>query len=335
MSNNRDALLQPDRIEADEWSALGRNAVWIGPANAMPPTGVQSVLIGVDADGTLDCRAPDAVDVLLTSRADAPAPWVSIAEDRLATHVDGLSRAVQNHPFAATLLARTLRLTESLPITQALDVESLAYSTLLGGAEFRAWRTLQSPSIAAPKSNTDFLVVTREDDGVTISVNDPERSNAMTAEMRDALYGALVNILEDPSAPTVRLSGIGRCFSTGGYLPEFGSAQDLAKAHVVRTLHSCAKVLHELGDRVSVHLHGACIGSGIEVPTAAHYRTAAPGAWFQLPELSMGLIPGAGGTVFLPRAIGRHRTAWMALSGQKITAKQALSMSLIHAITRE
>lgn len=335
MSNNRDALLQPDRIEADEWSALGRNAVWVGPANTMPPTGVQSVLIGVDTAETLDCYAPDAFDMLLTSCPDAPAPWISVAANRFAQHIDLLSSAVQGRPVAATLLARTLRLTESLPIPQALDVESLAYSTLLGGTEFREWHAQQSLSEQTLPPNRDLLNLTRDDDIVSVRLNDPERSNAMTAEMRDALYGALVNILEDPSLPTVRLTSAGRCFSTGGHLPEFGSAQDLAKAHIVRTLHSCAKVLHELGDRVSVHLHGACIGSGIEVPTAAQYRTAAPGAWFQLPELSMGLIPGAGGTVFLPRAIGRHRTAWMALSGQRITAKQALFMGLIHAITRE
>ncbi len=101
MSNDRDALLQPDRIEADEWSALGSKAVWIGPANTMPPAGVQSVLIGVDAAGTLNCNAPDAFDVLLTTCPDAPAPWISVAADRFAPHVDLLASAVQGRPVAA------------------------------------------------------------------------------------------------------------------------------------------------------------------------------------------------------------------------------------------
>jgi enoyl-CoA hydratase/carnithine racemase len=97
-------------------------------------------------------------------------------------------------------------------------------------------------------------------------------------------------------------------------------------------LHNCARLLHDLGERASVHLHGACIGAGLEIPAAAQRRIATPDAWFQLPELRMGLIPGAGGTVFVPRAIGRHRTAWLVLSGKRITAKQALLLGLIHAI---
>lgn len=332
MSNTRDTLLQPDSIEADEWSALGSNAVWTGAAHVPPPTGVQSVLIGLDAAGTLDCDTPDAFDVLLTPQQRAPAPWISVAADRIAAHAEMLAGAVRRHPIAATLLARTLRLTEGLPIGQALDVESLAYSTLLGGAEFQSWRAEHPSPVSTPPPHDELVSITRVDDHVSISLNDPALGNAMTAAMRDALFGALVNILDDPSRPAVRLNGIGRCFSTGGHLAEFGSAQDLANAHIVRTLHSCGRVLHELGDRASVHLHGACIGSGLEIPAAAHHRTAAPDAWFQLPELRMGLIPGAGGTVFLPRAIGRQRTAWMALSGKRISAQQGLSMGLIHAI---
>jgi hypothetical protein len=332
VSNTPGALLQPDGIEADEWSALGRNVVWIGDANEHPPVGLQAVVIGLDANGILDCSAPEAFDVLLTSRPAAPAPWVSITGNRLAAHADMLAAAVRDNPIAATMLARTLRLTQRLTHADALDVESMAYSVLLGGAEFRSWRAAQTLSVTPSSSNNELVVWSRGDDGVTISLNDPAHGNAMTAAMRDALYGALVNIFDDPTRPSVRLLGVGRCFSTGGHLPEFGSAQDLAKAHIVRTLHSCARLLHALGDRAHVHLHGACIGSGLEIPAAAHHRIATPDAWFQLPELRMGLIPGAGGTVFVPRAIGRHRTAWMVLSGKRLNATQALAMGLIHAI---
>jgi enoyl-CoA hydratase/carnithine racemase len=97
-------------------------------------------------------------------------------------------------------------------------------------------------------------------------------------------------------------------------------------------LHSCARALDALGVRGAAHLHGACVGSGIEVAAAAHRRIAHGDAWFQLPEVTMGLIPGAGGTVTIARAIGRHRTLWMLLSAKRIGAQQALRWGLIHAI---
>ena len=331
MTQDGAAISQPNGIDADDWSALGSRPVWIGPATMRPPFGVQSILIGVDAEGTLACIAADAFDVLLTITPEAPAPWVTVPANMLDAHAATLAQAAHDHPIAATLLAQTLRLTEALPFVQALDVESLAYSTLLASAEFQSWCAAQ-PKRSIPLLPTELVSTTRTDDHVTLTLNDPARNNAMTAEMRDALYGALINLLDDPTEPTVLLRGDGRCFSTGGYIPEFGSARDMAKAHIVRSLHSCARALHALGDRACVHLHGACIGSGLEVPAAAYLRIATPDAWFQLPELRMGLITGAGGTVSVSRAIGRHRTAWMVLSGKRISAQQGLAMGLIHAI---
>jgi 1,4-dihydroxy-2-naphthoyl-CoA synthase len=323
---------QPDHIEADDWSAMGDQPVWIGDSTDTLPKGVQSVLIGIDKDGTLKCSAPDAFDVLLTARPDAPAPWISVPANRLAAHAETLADAVRLFPFAATMLVRVLRLTEALPFSQALDVESLAYSTLLGGQEFNRWCATQPKAVAAFRNAQDLISVSRDKDHVTITLDDPARDNAMTAAMRDALYGALANLLDDPSSPTLSLIGNGRCFSTGGHLPEFGTARDVAQAHVVRTLHSCAQALHDLAERARVYFHGACIGSGLEIPAAAYRRIATPDAWFQLPELRMGLIPGAGGSVTVGRAIGRHRTAWMVLSGKRVSARQGLAMGLIQAI---
>jgi enoyl-CoA hydratase/carnithine racemase len=80
---------------------------------------------------------------------------------------------------------------------------------------------------------------------------------------------------------------------------------------------------------VVVELHGACIGAGIELPAFAGEVKAHGGTWFQLPELAMGLIPGAGGTVSLPRRIGRWRTAWMALSGSRLELDTALEWGLV------
>lgn len=327
-----ETLVQPDRIEVDDWSALGTRPVWIGPAAILPPKDVQAVLIGVDAGGLIACPDIAGFDVLLTSNPDAPAPWISVSPEKIEKHAQELATAVRAHPVAATLLARILRLTEMLPFEGALHVESLAYSALLHGSEFALWRQAQVDAGPVLLSAADPVIISRTGDHVTLTLNDAANANAMTAQMRDAIYAALANILDDPTRPTLTLEASGRSFSTGGHLPEFGTANDLARAHVVRTLHSCAAALHALGPRATVKLQGACIGSGIEIPAAAHRRLAAADAWFQLPELKLGLIPGAGGTVTITRAIGRHRTAWMVLSGRRVSARLARSMGLVHEV---
>ncbi len=78
--------------------------------------------------------------------------------------------------------------------------------------------------------------------------------------------------------------------------------------------------------------HGACIGAGVEVAAAAAHLTARPGAFFRLPEVSMGLIPGAGGTASVPRRIGRQRACYMAISGVDIDLDTALAWGLVDAV---
>ena len=79
-------------------------------------------------------------------------------------------------------------------------------------------------------------------------------------------------------------------------------------------------------------MHGACIGAGIELPAFAGRLTASSDAFFQLPEVAMGLIPGAGGCVSISRRIGRQRTAYMAILGERFPAERALAWGLIDAI---
>jgi enoyl-CoA hydratase/carnithine racemase len=90
-----------------------------------------------------------------------------------------------------------------------------------------------------------------------------------------------------------------------------------------------------LSRRIVVHLHGACFGSGIELPAFADRVVARPDTRIALPEVRLGLIPGAGGTVSLPRRIGRHRTAYLALSGSTIDAGTAMAWGLVDAIDDE
>jgi enoyl-CoA hydratase/carnithine racemase len=316
-----------DLLGAEALSPLaGSPLVLLAPRDPLPPGGVRVV---VDRAGALPALDPADYDVLVTTAPEAPAPWVSVATDRLEAQLDAVRGNAALSPVAAAMLARLLRMGEALPFDTALELESLAYSALLGGGEFARW--LAARGAAADGQQAAMPVrYERACDLVTLTLASPGNRNAMTAAMRDALYEALVNVLEDPSAPQVVLRAEGKCFSTGGALGEFGSARDLAAAHVIRMQRSCARVLHLLGDRAEVHLHGACIGSGAEVPMAAARRLAAADALFQLPELRMGLIPGAGGTVTFARAIGRHRLLWLVLGGFRLNAAQALRWGLVH-----
>lgn len=289
-----------------------------------------SIALLVDSDGTLPPASPDPYDAMITTAKAAPHPWVSIPSARLSSSLDCARSAVSAAPIAASTMCRVLRIAERLPVAEAIEVESLAYSTLLGGIEFRRWLA-RRPSRAGT-SGPAKVRYDRTGGTVTLTLASPDTRNAMTAWMRDALHEALTACLDDPSEPTVRIRGEGRCFSTGGDLAEFGTATDLAQAHVIRTARSCAALVWRLGNRCEVIVHGACIGSGLEIAAAAARRVASGSAFFQLPELRLGLIPGAGGTATLSRAIGRHRTAWLALSSQRVPAERALEWGLVHEI---
>jgi hypothetical protein len=320
-----------DHIEAERFSPLGDAplvAIDLAErgAEAAAYAGTGAIVIGADRAGTLPPIDPHAFDCLLTVAPDPPAPWAP------TTHLDGwlegVGKRIAAAPIAAAICLRMLRINQTLPPGDALEIESLAYSTLLGGDAYRRWRAVQ-PVVPVRRDEEPSVRVERKDDHVTISLARPASRNAMTAAMRDGLWEALAAVLDDPSAPTVTLGGDGACFSTGGHLPEFGTATDLSQAHAVRTARSCAGLLLALGDRADAVLHGACIGSGIEIPAAAGRRRAMAGAFFQLPELGMGLMPGAGGTITLPRAIGRHRTAALVLSGRRLPLRLARSWGLV------
>jgi enoyl-CoA hydratase/carnithine racemase len=157
----------------------------------------------------------------------------------------------------------------------------------------------------------------------------PARRNAFSAEMRDALCEALGVAVADPSVEALSLRGDGPDFCSGGDLDEFGTLPDPATAHAIRSTRNAAALLARVAERVEARVHGACVGAGAELPAFCRRVVADPSAFFQLPEVAFGLVPGAGGTVSLPRRIGRQRTAWLALSGRRLLAEEALAWGLV------
>ena len=290
-------------------------------------------------------RVSDRVVVLIAGDVKPPDAIVSAADVVISLQGAGLAGAVETRdPLAAArrlgdqiagsarasvALAWLLRESEHLHVPAAITAESSVYSTLLAGPDFRRW--LAARGAPRPPGPDQRVRVARHGDELRITLARPGRRNAVDAAMRDALCDALELAVWD-TALRVTLDAEGPSFCAGGDLDEFGSAPDPATAHLIRVAASAGRMLHELRDRVTVRVHGDCVGAGLELPAFAGRVVATPGARFRLPEIAMGLVPGAGGTVSLPRRIGRARTAWLALSGEDIDADTALRWGLADAI---
>jgi hypothetical protein len=285
------------------------------------------VLVVRDSDPPVPAAVVSAADVILAPES-AGVPGAVAVADPLGAARD-LGTRIEASARASVALAWLLRAGVNLPVRAAVAAESSAYSTLLAGPAFRDWLAARgTPRDPGPGERVRLH---RDGDELRITLARPGRRNAVDAAMRDALYRALEIARWDP-ALRVTLDGDGPGFCAGGDLDEFGSAPDPATAHLIRVAASVGLLVHELRDRVTVRVHGDCVGAGIEVPAFAGRVVAAPGTRFRLPEVAMGLVPGAGGTVSVPRRIGRARAAWLALSEEPIDARTALCWGLIDAV---
>jgi hypothetical protein len=296
---------------------LASNRVLVGIASTAPSARYRPLL--------------ESLDFTLVPGRPAPGDRQLVGVPELAAARDAVSSAVAANPRAALALTRLLRVTAQLPVPDGLTAESATYSMLLAGPEFARWRSAR-PRRPPPGQDQPAVTLHRAGDVLLVKLDRPDRRNAFSREMRDGLVEAFDLVLADPSIRSVRLSGAGPAFCSGGDLDEFGTAEDVTVAHLIRLERSVAARIHRCRDRVTVRLHGACVGAGLELPSFAGRVTAHPAALLRLPELSMGLIPGAGGTVGITRRIGRWRTAYLALAGLPLDAEAALSWGLIDAV---
>ncbi len=312
-------------VSGDTATVLGGHPLLLVDATVgSPPAGWSPGSVPVVVVGLVDGSADDVAAV-------DPAPYdVLLAEDdpMLPAIVEQAARC----PVAAVSLAVLLRGGDGRTVDDGLAAESAVYSTLQAGAEFAAWRATRGTPALPPDPEPPVLT-SREGDELHIVLNRPRRHNAVTMALRDALSEALILAAADDSIRAVHLSGNGPSFCSGGDLGEFGSFPDPATAHVTRLTRSPARLAHLIADKLHVHLHGSCMGAGIEVPALAHHVIAAPDTLIVLPELGLGLVPGAGGTASIPRRIGRQRTAALALSGARIDAPTALAWGLVDELS--
>lgn len=308
--------------EQGSWPLAGTVIVVdLDRAAGSPPSlhsGVAAIVVGLTAiDRPEDHGLTRVCDLVLPPGDDALAAVVASAE---------------RTPVASTALAILLRGSQRRTVDDGLAAESAVYSTLQAGPEFAAWRAAHPPRSRRDEPGHDPVRVERAGEVLDITLDRPSVRNALDTAMRDQLVDALRIPALDPAITDVHLRGEGEAFCAGGDLDEFGSRPDPASAHLVRLQQSVGRAIDAVRDRVTVHLHGACVGSGIELPAFAGHVIADPTTRIALPEVSLGLVPGAGGTVSLPRRIGRLRTARLALTGETIDADTARDWGLVDAV---
>lgn len=325
-----------DWLDAD---AL-RACVYGGQA-ASPLTGTSVLGIDLQAAGALEAHemapacewlrdagcvtlALGTPDSGLAEACDVVVPDAAATTPLLAT--------ITQAPLACAAAMQLLRTTQALPLAAALHAESLAYATLQAGPEYQRWLAGHRRKTPVVSDTGPAVLMERADTHLHLRLNRASRGNAMSVEMRDALMEALALVAADDTLLSVTMDALGPCFSTGGDLDEFGTAPDPVTGHLVRCLALPGRALARCAQRMTVHVHGGCIGSGIEFPAFAGRIVSARDAYFQLPELGFGLIPGAGGCVSIPRRIGRQRTAWMMLSRDRIDAATAHAWGLVDVL---
>ena len=157
---------------------------------------------------------------------------------------------------------------------------------------------------------------------LVVSIDHPP-VNALSVDVRQGLVDAIDAAQADPAVAAVLIVGAGRNFIAGADIREFGKPPlPPLLPTVCNRIEACTKP-------VVAALHGAALGGGLEVALAAHYRLAVRGAKLGLPEVQLGLLPGAGGTQRTPRLIGAAPALDLMLSGRHVRAEEALSLGLI------
>ena len=287
-------------------------------------TGMPAVVVDVADDPADDVgSALAALPVVSVAVGAGGESWDLVLDDP-GPALEGL----RANPQAAVVAAQTLRRTGRLGPADALLVESLAYATLQAGPEHARWLAGRG---RRSRRDHDQPRIEVTDDGatVTLTLNRPRLLNLFDAAMRDQLVDVLKALQAGADDRPVVLTGAAGNFCAGGDPAEFGTVSDPATAHLIRSRANAAPWLAAIADRTTAAIDGACVGAGVELAAFCATVSATDRARFRLPELSMGLIPGAGGTVSIPARIGRQRTLKWLLTDAELDPAKALDWGLV------
>ncbi|BBY63677.1 enoyl-CoA hydratase [Mycolicibacterium helvum] len=303
-----------------------------------PPIGVTGppgVVVAIGESSTAEGEYwLDTATFALTDTEHEDRRFVTV--ESVSDTVADLSERCRRWPHASAVCDDVLRSVDVTgPALPGIVTESLAYSTLQAGPEFARWLAERGP--AKLPDIPDPVLAERDGATLRIRFNRVKRHNAFSTDARALLLEALTVALLDGTVTEVVLGGNGPSFCSGGDLGEFGTFADPAAAHLARTRHSPALALDELTRRLGrtcrAEIHGRVLGSGLEMASFCGWVSCRPDAVLGLPELMLGLIPGAGGTLSVTRRIGRWRTAYLVLSGRTIDPVTALAWGLVDEVS--
>lgn len=168
-----------------------------------------------------------------------------------------------------------------------------------------------------------------EDGGIGVITIDNPPVNALGIKTRRAIAAGFSRFNADNSVKAIVLICGGRTFFAGADISEFGRTPESPDLHdVMKTVEQCSKP-------VIAAIHGTALGGGYELSLVCHRRIAVPSAMVGLPEVNLGLLPGAGGTQRLPRIVGVEAALDIITSGKPIKAKKALELGMIDALAEE
>ena len=179
----------------------------------------------------------------------------------------------------------------------------------------------------------DCVVVAREDAVATVTINRPAVLNALNAETISDLTAVIIDLERDDAIRCVVLTGAGeRAFVAGADIGELARLTPQRARQVADAGHRLCGLIEGLNKPVIAVINGFALGGGCEIAMACTLRIAATTARLGLPEISLGIIPGFGGTQRLPRLVGRGRALEMLLTGVQIGADEAQRMGLVNRV---
>jgi len=172
--------------------------------------------------------------------------------------------------------------------------------------------------------SSNIVTVTVADDVAVITVHNPP-VNTITAAVREGLFTAIADIRSRPGVAAVVLVCEGSTFFSGADIGEFSGPPKEAE------FRDLLRRLEQLPVPVVAGMHGVVLGGGLEITLACHYRVAVPGTRFGLPEVTLGIIPGAGGTQRMPRLIGVEKTLDLIIGARPVDVSTGIALGFIDA----
>jgi enoyl-CoA hydratase len=182
-------------------------------------------------------------------------------------------------------------------------------------------------------SDYQSIRVERTDGRATVTVSRPDKLNALNADTIGELHEAFRELADDAAVRGIIVTGAGeKAFVAGADIAELAKMGSIDGIDVSRQGQEAFRLLETMGKPVIAAVNGYALGGGMELALACHLRIAGDNARFGLPEVKLGIIPGYGGTVRLPRIVGRGRALEMILTGEMMPAQRAYEIGLVNKV---